>query len=247
MIATTLHGWKDACDDFVDDTLAEVGLVDPPVDAFQVAAHLGLDIVLNKTSFSRARLKSIAGRRQIVVNDESRSEAVQWAVAHEIGEQIAPQIVARTGSTEPVRGFLREQIASEFAGRLLLPRRWFFDAIEETEADIFQMKKQFATSSFELILLGMLRSPDLTVVQIFDEWGNARRFSNSNERQANKPCELDAWQHCHFTGEAVDFIEDGFRVQCWPLHEENRKRELMRVTRQSATVEIQQQLFEMAG
>lgn len=267
MIAVTIPGWRDACDDIVDETLAKMDLDCPPVDAIAVAAAQGVEVVFNRSIFGRARLRELGGRRSIVVRPDGveaepvksadgrarsqrnchyQSEATQWAVAHQLGEQMASAVIQRTGHQGTVRGLMREQIASEFAGRLLLPRRWFFSALEREDGNLVALKEEFATASYELILLGMLRWPEWSTVTILEEGQSPRRFCNEGATRSWSSVELEAWNRCRRTKRSVDLEEDGLRVQAWAVHTNERKREFLRTTALETSVEIQRELFELS-
>src|SRR5205085_1778257 len=70
----------------------------PPVDAFALASGLGLKVAFDDRQSGRGRfvrLKAFArssSRGSILVRPEPRSERLQWAVAHEIGESLAARV-----------------------------------------------------------------------------------------------------------------------------------------------------------
>jgi hypothetical protein len=81
----------------------------------------------------------------------------------------------------------------------------------------------------------MLDIPSPIVVTLFDHgqitWRRTnRRFSPGNLL----PTEVEAWQDCHELGvpverEHLDSLAGPLRIQCWPIHEPDWKREIMRV------------------
>lgn len=246
MLAAQIPGWRDACDTVVDEKLERVGLKNPPVDAFDVAKSLGVEVVLSEHLLRRTRWRRTDCQSTIFLKPDKNTARMHWQIAHELGEMLVPEVVLATGHQTPIGGLLREQIANELAGRMLLPRRWFFEAMEREDFDLLMLKEQFSTASFELILLGMLRWPQWSMVSIFHENEAPRRFCNQGKVQAPTTLEFDVWDECRRSGRPCDLSEDGVRVQAWPIHDETSKRELIRTTEADCSVEVQQELFEYA-
>lgn len=255
MIAVFPNGWRDACDDVVEELLDDLSLESaPPIDAIAVAKQLGMDVVYDQSMRTRARFKRLAGSPTIFLKPEERPERLQWAVAHELGERLAARVfekLERDHSSDQVRpgsprGLMREQVANEIAGRLLLPRRWFFDALEQNDFDLHALKNQFSTASYELILLGLLRWPEWSVVTVFDNQEVTRRFSNRGSAPRLSPLEYDVWQECHQTGRSCERSADGVRVRAWAAHQDDWKRELLRTAACEEIQEFQPELFDIA-
>lgn len=247
MIAAQIPGWRDACDDVIDEVIDELEIENPPVDAFDVARRMGVEIVYDKRQINRARFKRLGGSPTIFLRPDERAERLQWAVAHELGEQMTHRVFAKLHHEGPVGGAMREQAANELAGRLLLPRRWFFEAVEQFDGDVLALKNRFETASHELILLGLLRWPDWSVVTVFDNQQVTRRFGNQGSAPRMTPVEHEVWDECHRTGRTVEREEAGVRVQAWAVHEGDWRRELMRVTAYEDCQEVQRELFELAS
>ena len=230
MIAETIVGWREACEDVAGAILRETGLTETPVDAFSVAAALGLDVILDRTLLGGTRFKQLGGRPTIFLKPDAADERQHWALAKEIGERSVDRVLTSLGESGKVGGRLREQIATELAARLMLPGRAFHASLDEFDGDLHQMKDRFSTASYELILLAMLRWPEWSVVTLFDDHQVTRRFSNRGPAPKTSPLEHEVWAEVHRTGRPVERTEDGVRVQGWPVHQDGWRREMIRTT-----------------
>ena len=76
-------------DEVVNELLKDVGTDSPPINSFQVAQHLGWEIILDEKQQSRGRLKRINYKPTIFLKPDDRPERLQWALAHEIGESLS--------------------------------------------------------------------------------------------------------------------------------------------------------------
>lgn len=252
MIATQITGWRDVCDTVVDEVLRETGSDAVPVDSLKVAAALGIEVVLDCTLLRRTRFQRNAKQQKLRVKPDGSSESLQWAVAHELGEHLTPRVcdlLSRSSGENHshIGGFLKEQIANEIAGRILLPRQSFLESIDRTSGDLLELKEQFSTASYELILLGLLRWPENSIVTLFDSHATTRRFGNRGSVPKMSPLEFDVWNECHRTGRTVVADVDGQRVQAWAMHQGEQDREYLRTTESEHQRVVQAQLFELAG
>ena len=233
MYAETIDGWREACDEVAGEMLAEAGLGEGPVDAFALAAALGVEVVLDRTLLGRTRFKRLGGTPTIFLKPDRAEERQHWALAKEIGERSLDRVLDRLTLDDRQRkigGRLREQIATELAGRLLLPGRAFHAALDETGGDLAAMKERFDTASHELILLAMLRWPEWSVVTLFEDRQVIRRFGNRGPSPTMGPLEHEVWSEVRRTGRPVERCEDGVRVQGWAVGEGDDRRELLRTT-----------------
>ena len=226
----TVRGWKAACDAVAEELLAEAGIVGAPVDAFAVARRLGFETILDASQLVRTRFKVLRGRPTLFVRPDRVAERQHWAVARAIAERSLDRIAAKLNHRGPLPGRLKEQIANEMASRLLLPKRWFFPAVEELDGDVMALKRRFATASHELVLLAMLRLPEKNVVALFDDMRVMRRFGNRGGQPEMTELESAVWRQVHRLGMPSDVEDHGMRVQCWPLHIDGHRREFMRVS-----------------
>ncbi|MFG0333666.1 MAG: ImmA/IrrE family metallo-endopeptidase [Maioricimonas sp. JB049] len=232
MIVESAAAWRAACEDVAEEILAECGISGPPVDAFAVADALGLTVAFDAGQQGRGRLKGVAGRTSIFLRPEERPERLQWTVAHEIGEAVAHRIFAHVGHSpeEPDFG-RREQVANRMASALLLPRDWFLRDARLLDSDVLELKKQYATASHELVLLNLLRLPDLTLVSVFDHGRLTRRRSNGQLPAPRLlPLETQVQQQLAGGEERMERVGEGVRVQGWAVHEPGWPRELLRTT-----------------
>jgi hypothetical protein len=170
----------------------------------------------------------------IVVGAEERPEREQWAIAHEIGESVAYRVFERLGvSFDEALPTARELVANRLASALLLPRHWFFADGREFEWDLFALKDRYETASHELIARRMLEMRPPIVITVCDRSRVTWRRSNVSARPpAMLPDETAVWKDAHQTGlpswDRLD-AETGLEsVHCWPVHEPDWKREILR-------------------
>src|SRR5436853_2459019 len=139
-------------DRVADEVLAEADVLAPPVDALRVAAQMGMIVARDAGDLHvRARYVRLAAPA-IFLADDPRPERRHWAVAHEIGEHAAHRVFRELGLDMRDCGEgMREVVANELAGRLLLPRRWFLADGVDVDWDLFELKARYATASHEMI------------------------------------------------------------------------------------------------
>jgi hypothetical protein len=223
--------WQQACSGVAEQTLEECGIRMPPVDAWQVARQLGLHVAFDSVQQGRGRLKRIAGRTTILVRPEDRPEREQWTLAHEIGESLAHRVFQQVGTDPGEDPDRREQVANMMASSLLLPDAWFLRDAEEFDGDVLQLKERYATASHELILLNLLKLPQLSLASVFDQGRLTRRRGNGQVSPPPLlPLERRVWREVHEAGRPVEASGAGVRVQGWPVREPGWPRELLRTT-----------------
>jgi hypothetical protein len=224
-----------ALDDVAEEAISLAGNLEPPVDALRLARGLGLTVTWDERQQGRARVVRLGelsdmATGSILVRPDPRPERLQWAVAHEIGETCALDVFDRLGvDPREAPSGTREAVANQLAGRLLLPQRWFAEAGAGCGWDLFQLKSRFSTASHELIARRMLDFTVPLAITIFDHGRRTFRRGNTGRRLPPLlPVELAAWRAAHETGGAV--VETGplCRVQAWPVHEPDWKREILR-------------------
>ena len=229
----------DAC---AAEVLWEAGVTEPPVDAHAVAEGLNLVIARDYALPLRGRFVRLAEQNRddgggvgtIVVGEAERPEREQWAIAHEIGESIAYRVFERLGvSFQEALPTAREFVANRLASALLLPRRWFAADGREYEWDLFALKERYETASHELIARRMLEMRPAIVITVCDRGRVTWRRSNVSGRPPAMLAEEKAvWREAHQTGlpswDRLD-AETGLEsVHCWPVHEPDWKREILR-------------------
>jgi hypothetical protein len=223
-------------DAVVEEVLARARVESPPIDAFAVAQALGLAVAWDDRQEGRARYVRIADRRAaspraaILLRPEPRCERRQWAVAHEIGEHVVHRVFA-VWAIDPREAppNAREAVANFFAGRLLLPTAWFESDAGETGWDLLALKMRYATASHELIARRMLECRPPVIVTIFDQDKITFRRGNLPGR-APPPtaAELSCQREVRQCNEPRERRMDLCRIACWPIHETDWKREIMR-------------------
>lgn len=208
----------------------------PPVDALALARALGLIVAWDEGQAGRGRIVRLprfsVGRSPatILVRSDPRPERVQWAIAHEIGEVRACEVFERlrVDPREAPPG-TRETVANQLAGRLLLPRAWFAAAGDDCGWDLLELKARFSSASHELVARRMLDFGPPIAITIFDHGRRTFRRGNLPTRLPPLvPLELAAWRAAHASGQAVVEEDHLCRVQAWPVHESDWKREILR-------------------
>ncbi len=223
-------------DDIVGELLERGAIVEPPVNALQLAERLGLTVAWDTRQAGRGRLVRLSTPRggeaqpSIFVRPDPRRERLQWAVAHEIGETQAWQVFDRLGiDPREAQPAARESVANQLASRLLLPCDWFGWAAREADWDLLVLKQQFATASHELIARRMLDFPPRVIVTVMDQGRRTFRRGNLGGRVPPMlPAEQAAWGIAQQHGEIADQTDDLARVRVWPIHEAQWRREILR-------------------
>lgn len=233
-------------DRVAEEVLRKAGVVGPPVDAFAVAGALGIAIVLDDRQEGRARYVRLGNRRSprrrptIVLRAEPRGERQQWAVAHEIGEHVACRVFLAWGADpRATPANAREAVASQMAGRLLLPSVWFATDGAECEWDLLALKTRYQTASHELIARRMLECRPPVIISIFDHQRISLRRSNLPGRvPPPSAAEMACWRGVHRHNHPLRMGNARQRVQGWPIHEEGWRREILRVELDECAVEV---------
>jgi hypothetical protein len=223
-------------DRVADEILDKAGVGTPPVDAFALAQSLGIAVALDDRQQGRARYVRLSNRRTerrratILLQPDPRHERRQWAVAHEIGEHVACHVFAHWGvdpRTAPPDA--REAVASNLAGRLLLPTAWFAVDGPACDWDLIALKARYQTVSHELIARRMLECSPPVVISIFDHSRISFRRGNLPGRTPPPLAdEMQCWRGVHNRSEPLRNRADGILIQGWPIHEEGWKREILR-------------------
>lgn len=225
------------------ELLWEVGIRQPPVDSFTIAAQLGL-LVANdarlrqRGRFARLHIAGDLDRHEetvgvVLLGGEKRPERRHWALAHEIGEATAERVFQRLGiGPADAPASVREQIANGIATRLLLPRRWLASDGPEVDWDLAALKREYATASHELIARRMLElMPGPIIVTVLDHGEIAWRRTNfSRPAPEFFSDEQTTWQACHQRSvacEAEPRAGAADRIRCWPVHEPGWRREIL--------------------
>ncbi len=226
-----------AIEDCARELLAECEIGEPPVDAMKLAARLDLQVARDGAAEVRARFVRLggAGRGTILLADEPRPERRQWAVAHEVGESAAHRVFAMLEvELVDIEPTAREQVANHLASNLLLPRQWFTVDGETLDWDLLQLKQRYSTASHELIARRMLEMSPPVIVTLFDQGEPQWRRSNILRRapQLTRP-EKESWRATHNHGEPASYVDGDLPegiddVRCWPVHEPEWRREILR-------------------
>jgi hypothetical protein len=225
-----------ALDTVAAGVLARLDAADPPIDAVALARALQLSVAWDERQSGRGRVVRLrefsgtASRGSILLRPDPRPERLQWVIAHEIGELFAVHVFDRLGvdPCEAPSGS-REMVANQLAGRMLLPDDWFAEAGASCGWDLPELKIRFSTASHELIARRMLDFSSPIGITILD---NGRRTFRRGNLPGRLPplasLEQVTWRAAHETGQAVTEADHLCRVQAWPVHEPDWKREILR-------------------
>ncbi len=220
-----------AIDRMVNDLLGAARLTAPPVDAIALAQqHLDMVVVLDQRQPQRGRAQRTLGKKQIYLKPEPREERHQWTVAHEIGEHLKSELLARLGiAPHEARAMLGESLANLFAHRLLVPTCWFKEDAKGHAYDLLELKQRYSTSSHEVIAMRFLDLPAPCIITILDNEKITRRRSNAwSTRKELTPTERQCWEYVNRHSKPTVMRADDWTVQGWPVHELEWKREILR-------------------
>jgi hypothetical protein len=225
-----------ALDAVAAEVLAHLPARDAPIDALRLARVLGLSVAWDERQAGRGRTARLSARRgggtqgSILLRPEPRRERLQWAIAHEIGELCAHRVFEHLAvDPREAPAAARETVANALASRILLPRDAFALDGRESGWDLLELKSRYASASHELIARRMLDFAPGVIVTIFDH--GRRTFRRGNLPLRTPPfgeLEQAAWRTAH--QQSLPCVESDFirRVQAWPVHEPEWKREILR-------------------
>jgi len=221
--------WDDAVDELVSEILRTLAIETPPVDALFIVRAVGCELAFDAGQRGRARQKSMDGQTAVFLRPDDRPERLQWAAAHELGEIFAWQICERTSERlDELPGDFREQLANRFASRLLLPTMWYSEHLLETGFDLFLFKESYRTASHELIARRLLDYFPQRILTIIDQEQVVHRQNGYQSRPGPLlPCERQLVGRCHDSGRFLSEDFAGIRCEVWPVHEPERKREIL--------------------
>jgi hypothetical protein len=209
---------------------------DAPIDALQLARALGLAVAWDDRQPGRGRVARLApqsggsAQSSILLRREPRRERLQWAVAHEIGELCACRVFERL-SVDPREAppASREAVANQLASRILLPRDAFDRHGRSCGWDLLALKSRFPAASHELIARRMLDFAPSVIIAIFDHGRRTFRRGNLPFRlPPQSEIEKSAWRTAHEQSQPALEADFCRRVQAWPVHESDWKREILR-------------------
>lgn len=223
-------------DEVAAGVLDRAGVNKPPIDALAVADALKITVAVDDRQHGRARYVRLRTPRgshskpSILLRPDPRPERRQWAVAHEIGEHVAWRVFECLGVDPCEAGCdVRESVANQLAGRLLLPSRWFEVDARVRGWDLPALKKIYRTASHELIARRMLEFSPPIIITVFDHSHISFRRSNLPGRVPSPSAEeLDCWRAVHRRNRPRQAASAGQTVFGWPIHEEDWQREILR-------------------
>lgn len=221
----------EAVDRAVEGLLEAAGLTSPPVDVIAMAQRqLDMVVCIDRCQEQRGRAHRAGGRRQIFLRPEHNEDRHQWTVAHEIGEHLKPGLLERLGvAPDQTRAMAGESLANLFAHRLLVPSCWFSRLASGSGYDLLELKQAFPTASHEVIAFRLLDLSVPCIITIVDNGHIHRRRSNAwPTRKELHEVEQECQKYVHHFSRPRTVCRDGWTVQCWPLHQADWKREILR-------------------
>lgn len=198
----------------VADLLDAAGVHEPPVDALLLARrHLGIALPAD------ARQGHAAG-----------PERRQWTAAQQIGDTLKPRVLTRLGiPADQKRPMIGESLTNLFAFRLLLPTPWFTAAARSHDADLLALRELFPTASPEVVALRLLDLDDPCIITIHDNGSIVRRKGNAyRPPKVLARAERECLDHVHEYSRVYSVSAEGWRVQGWPIHSVDWRREILR-------------------
>jgi hypothetical protein len=205
----------EAADRVVEELLDNEGVTEPPVSAEALARQFGLVSPPRKQA-----------RPQAELTEEQR----QWLAAQAIGEHLKAKVLQRLGiDPGERRGMMGESLSKLLAQRLLVPKHWLADAVRECDYDLLALKQRFRTASHEVIAWRLLDLPAACIITVVDNGEIARRRSNAwRVRRELAPAERECQRYVSQYSRPHVVNAAGWSVQGWPIHEPDRKREVLR-------------------
>jgi len=226
-----------ALDRVATSALLATGSDAPPVDPAALARALGFQVIVDHAQSQRARFVRLRdfGEEQsrgfIFIRPDPRAERMHWAVAHELGEALTAEVFAAlTIDPAEAPSGAREKVANLLAGRILVPSVWFSEDARGCDWDLPALKRRYGTASHELIARRMLDFADGVIITVFDHDRKTFRRGNLPWRcPALTPAEQACQQQVHSLAAPVSSFDGQRRIQGWPVHEPDWKREILRM------------------
>ena len=159
---------------------------------------------------------------------EPSAASLSWLAAHAIGQHLRPAILRRL-DLEPDQPLGGESLPNLFADRLLVPTRWLSTLGREAGWDLLDLESKFRPAGHEAIAWRMLDLAEPIAITIVDNDRVTRRRSNAfRVGKALSDPEERCRQMVHRYSRPHALHEGGWRVQGWPIHEVDWKREILR-------------------
>ena len=210
----------DAIDRAVRTLLDDAGIQEPPVDIARLVRHLGLG--------PDAAAKR--GRAGVIAKLEETVTSRAWLGAHALGEHLRPTLM-RQLDLDPAqpRALGGQSLPNLFADRLLVPTKWLASLGREHGWDLVELERSFRPAGHELIAWRMLDLAEPVAITIVTDGRVTRRRSNAFRvgKTLSDP-EARCVEMVNRDGKPGEVREMGWQVQCWPIHDGERKREILR-------------------
>ena len=115
-------------DRVIEELLAAAGVTRPPVNAVDVAKHLGMTVREESPSGRHSQPRRAGAGNVLVLSPEASEEGRQWTAAQAVGERLKADLLRRLGFDPAARpGLPGESLPNLLAHHLLTPASWFAD------------------------------------------------------------------------------------------------------------------------
>jgi hypothetical protein len=174
----------DAIDRLVNGLLERAGVINPPVNALEIAEnHLGIPVEVvepvEEDERGRPRPRSRPQGSGIVLSPDMTKEQQQKAAAGGIARALLPDILRKL---DMAPGTENKQLSSHIRGlvvaRLLVPNKLLRTALKDCRYDVLALKKAFTTATTEAVALRLLDLDEPCVIAIVDDGVVAVRRGN---------------------------------------------------------------------
>ncbi|HEV3440491.1 MAG TPA: hypothetical protein VG122_24260 [Gemmata sp.] len=174
----------DAIDRLVNGLLERAGVINPPVNALNIAEnHLGIPVEVvepvEEDERGRPRPRSRPQGSGIVLSPDMTEEQQQKAAAGGIARALLPDILRKI---DVAPGTENKQLTSHIRGlvvaRLLVPNKLLRTALKDCRYDVLALKKTFTTATTEAVALRLLDLDEPCVIAIVDDGVVAVRRGN---------------------------------------------------------------------
>jgi hypothetical protein len=211
----------------VEELLARLSIMAPPVDAARIAQRVGCRAACappGRTASQRGSRRMFKSQRESTEYDRQR------AVAADLGRWLMPRILMRERiSCDESAPDFEIRMAAQFAARLLLPTRWFREDVRSMGYDLDRLQTRYGTATREMVAWRLLDLEAPLVVTIFDNNHLVARRSNILDGKLTAPtsAELSAQSYAHTYSRPGIERSAGMTARSWPLHRADWRREIV--------------------
>ncbi len=217
-----------AADLVVEEVLTAARVTRPPVNAVDVAKHLGI-LILEERGEGPGRRKRRSAET-VLLSADGGEESRQWAAAQAVGERLKADLLRRLGLDPASRQSLPGESLPGLLARLLLtPTSWFAGDARACGWDVLEIKTLYTTAGHEVVAWRLLDLTTPCVITVVENDHVHRRRSNAwRVNKTLQPAERECQRYVHYYSRPRVVSAEGWTAQGWPLHEADWKREILR-------------------